>query len=222
MDKKKRRLPIPMMIIVYCIIVAEVYIFASNKNSDVGGSFTMETGAWIAILVAILGVASGLWAQVVQFKRDARQIGNVDDHVGRVNDSVGNVKEHTSEMKPIVHNVDENVKKIRDQVIEKIVPNLKKLDGVDTLVHAYNVEQAIKERQSPNLSEKSVLKGTIDLIYDENSKLYKLNLDLQRQNQLLQAENQSMKQTVEQYKLVVEQQKKRSKGLDNPGLGRGR
>ena len=142
------------------MVIAEAYLaysYVAEKN--IKGALIMDTqgsGA-IAIFVALIGVAGGIWAQFVQFKRDSGK--------------VGEVKSDTSEMKPDVKNINENVKKVRDEVVEKIVPNLGKLEGITTLVDAYKVEQAIKERQSPNLTDQDVLIGSIKLIYDENSKL---------------------------------------------------
>ena len=158
--KSKNILPIPQIIIIMGMVIAEAYLaysYVAEKN--IKGALIMDTqgsGA-IAIFVALIGVAGGIWAQFVQFKRDSGK--------------VGEVKSDTSEMKPDVKNINENVKKVRDEVVEKIVPNLGKLEGITTLVDAYKVEQAIKERQSPNLTDQDVLIGSIKLIYDENSKL---------------------------------------------------
>lgn len=157
---KKKELPIPQFMIIIGVVIAEAYLafnYMAEENIIGRGVLIMDKQGVIAIFVALIGVAGGLWAQFVQFKRDSGK--------------VGEVKSDTSEIKPDVKNINENVKKVRDEVVEKIVPNLGKLEGITTLVDAYKVEQAIKEKQSPNLTHRDVLVGTIDLIYEENSKL---------------------------------------------------
>jgi|GEM_PF-2230097 len=158
--KEERNLPIPQIMVIMGVVIAEVYllyIYVIQNNEIPKGENNMETASMIALIVAVIGAASGIWMQVAQFKKDSGKIGEV--------------KEDTSAIEPKVYNIDENVKKVRDEVVEKIVPNLGQLDGITVLVDAYKVEQAIKERQSPNLNDRDILKGTIDLVYDENSKL---------------------------------------------------
>lgn len=192
--KSKNILPIPQIIIIIGMVIAEAYLAYSYKTEEnVKGALTMDKQGAIAIFVALISVAGGIWAQFVQFKRDS---GKVDV----VNNNVGGVKSDTSEMKPDVKNINENVKKVRDKVVEKIVPNLGKLEGITTLVDAYKVEQAIKERQSPNLTDQDILIGSIKIIYDENSKLmdnYKRALQKIKQ---LELEKMALEKEIHKYK----------------------
>lgn len=187
--KNENILPIPQIMIIMGLVIAEAYLaysYVAEKNIE--GALMMDTqgsGA-IAIFVALIGVAGGIWAQFVQFKRDSGK--------------VGEVKSDTSEMKPDVKNINENVKKVRDEVVEKVVPNLGKLEGINTLVDAYKVEQAIKERQSPNLTDQDILIGSIKLIYDENSKLmdnYRRALQKIKQ---LEGEKMKLEKELHEYK----------------------
>ncbi|WP_273701800.1 hypothetical protein [Tepidanaerobacter acetatoxydans] len=195
--KNENILPIPQIMIIMGLVIAEAYLaysYVAEKNIE--GALMMDTqgsGA-IAIFVALIGVAGGIWAQFVQFKRDSGK--------------VGEVKSDTSEMKPDVKNINENVKKVRDEVVEKVVPNLGKLEGITTLVDAYKVEQAIKERQSPNLTDQDILIGSIKLIYDENSKLMdNYRRALQKINQL-ELEKMALEKQLHEYKSKEQDQER--------------
>ncbi len=187
--KNENILPIPQIMIIMGLVIAEAYLvysYVAEKNIEGALMMDMQGSGAIAIFIALIGVVGGIWAQFVQFKRDSGK--------------VGAVKSDTSEMKPDVKNINENVKKVRDEVVEKIVPNLGKLEGITTLVDAYKVEQAIKERQSPNLTDQDILVGSIKLIYDENSKLmdnYRRALQKIKQ---LEGEKMKLEKELHEYK----------------------
>ena len=73
----------------------------------------MDVAGWIAIAVALIGVAGGIWAQVYQFKKDAQRIENV-------NQATNGVKEDTVVMKPKV----ERIEKISDEMKADYLRNL--------------------------------------------------------------------------------------------------
>ena len=89
----------------------------------------------------------------------------------------------TTEMRPTVNHVDENVKKIRDEVIEKIVPDMSKLKGVDLLVDDYKFRERIR----------------IDLIFAENARLNQELIKEREKNQELRFLNQDLSQKLEEY-----------------------
>ena len=74
----------------------------------------MEWSGWIAIVVAFLGIAGGIWTQIIQFKKDARQIDNLKS-------DVGNVKVDTGTMLPTLQYTDENVKKSEIMLWKKYI-----------------------------------------------------------------------------------------------------
>lgn len=160
----------------------------------------------IAIVVALLGVAGGIWAQFVQFKKDAKRMDDINTHVGTV-------KADTSEMKPQVSTVDENVKKIRDEVVEKVVPNVGKLSGIDTLVRVHEIQEAIKRENSPNLYDKDTLKGTIDLVYTENAKLARENNEKNHRITELEIENTAYRSKCQQFDMELQQIKEENTNL---------
>jgi len=205
--KQERYLPIPQIMIIMGTVIAEVYLLFNHAEKNVKGVFAVDTQGIVAIFVALIGVAGGIWAQYVQFRRDS---GRID----MVNNNVGEVKSDTSEMKPDVKNINENVKKVRDEVVEKIVPNLGKLEGINILVDAYKVEKAIKERQSPNLVDKDTLMGAIKLIYEENGKLmddYKRALHKINQ---LELEKMALEKRLHEYELHKSMSKEQDKDHD--------
>ena len=61
------------IVIFWCIMVSLVYIImqgVEEKNMDIAGV--------VSIIVALIGVAGGIWAQVYQFKKDAQRIDSVN------------------------------------------------------------------------------------------------------------------------------------------------
>ena len=189
---EKRSLLSCYMPIIIGVGTAEVYLLYCSS-----GGMNMDIASVIAIVVALLGAASGIWAQVVQFKRDSKRIDDVNNHVGTV-------KSDTSESRPIITGINENVKKIRDEVVEKVVPDMKKLSGVDTLVEAYKIEQAFKQNYSPNIYDKDVLKGTIDLVYEENARLQVENRSQRQQLQMSNLEINRLRDQVGSLKEELE------------------
>ena len=138
----------------------------------------------VAIVVAIIGAATGIWAQVVQFKKDVS--------------TIKDIKVDTTEIKPTVNNVDANVKKIRDEVVEKIVPDMGKLKGIDLLVDDYKYREKIRLEKSVNLN-KDIIKESIELIFEENARLTKALKEEQEANQMLRMENQRLRDEVRTY-----------------------
>lgn len=57
---------IPFIIIVISGISAGIILFYGGKS--------MDAVQWVAIAVAIIGVAGGIWTQIVQFKADNKRL----------------------------------------------------------------------------------------------------------------------------------------------------
>lgn len=195
--RMKRNVPIPFLLIIMGLIESYVYIlyyFVLNK-----GGMNMDTGTIIgsavAIVIALVGAASGIWAQFVLFKKDS----------GTMN----SIKSDTSEMKPTVNNIDENVKKVRDEVVEAIVPKMTKLEGIDLLVEDYKYREKIRLEKSVNYN-KDVLKESIEVIFEENAKLTKALKEKEELNEYLVVENQRLKEKVKSY----ERRYDRDRGLE--------
>lgn len=203
----RKNLFIPYIPLIIGIATAEIYLLIMSRRSSMpneGNGISIE--GIIAIVVALIGVAGGIWAQVVQFKKDAKRIDDVDK-------SIGGVKSDTSEIKPQVSTVNENVKKIRDEVVEKVVPRMGKLSGIDTLVKAHEIEQALKRENSPNIYDKDILKGTIDLVYTENARLSRENKEKNYRITELQIEKSALDDKCLQFEMELQQTKKANSQL---------
>lgn len=62
---------ISYIIIFICTCIAEIVLI-------LGENATMGIAEWVAIGIALLGVAGGIWGQIIQFKKDAQRIENVN------------------------------------------------------------------------------------------------------------------------------------------------
>jgi len=156
MEKKRSNFLICLLPGTICMIIAE--IIACTGGDSMSGNV-------IAITVALIGVAANLFILFLQFKKDSNRIGEV--------------KADTSEMKPRVSNTDENVKKIRDEVVEKLVPGMrasdqagsKLLDHVGKLVEELEFQKRLKSELSGTLSTPEYLLEGINSIYEDNALL---------------------------------------------------
>lgn len=171
----ERRTSIPFILIIMGMI--ESYIYLVYHYSSEKGDLDTDTSGIVAICVALISVAGGIWAQVVQFKKDS----------GTMN----SIRTDTSEMKPTVNNIDKNVEKVRDEVVEKIVPEMSRLDGIDLLVDDYRYRQRIKAENSLILNENQ-LKGSIESIFERNAALTQELQKVTEENTMLKLRNKSL------------------------------
>lgn len=65
------KMGISYIIIFICTCIAEIVLI-------LGENATMGIAAWVAIGIALLGVAGGIWGQIIQLKKDAQRIENVN------------------------------------------------------------------------------------------------------------------------------------------------
>lgn len=61
----EKHLPIPQIMIIVGISISLIYLM---YNSYANGDVNMDIASIVAICIALLSVAGGIWAQVVQFK----------------------------------------------------------------------------------------------------------------------------------------------------------
>lgn len=181
----KRCLPIPYLLIIMGMVEAYVYMLYQCYNKR---GVYMGRAEIVAIVVAIIGAATGIWAQVVQFKKDGT--------------TIRDIKIDTTDIRPTVHHTQEDIKKIKDELIEKIVPDMKKMQGIDLLVDDYKYRERIRLENSINFN-KETLQGSIDLIFEENARLTESLKEAQKTNYLLQMENQNLRNQLKSYEREV-------------------
>lgn len=181
--RDKKYLPIPQIQIIIGVSIALIYLgYCENYYK---GEDEMNIASVVAIVIALLSCAGGIWAQFLQFKKDAA--------------TIKDVKLDTTAIRPTVNNVDENVKKIRDEVVEKIVPDMSKLKGVDLLVDDYKYRERIRQEKSVNMCSKDILQGSIDLIFAENARLNQELTKEREKNQELRFLNQDLSKKIKEY-----------------------
>ena len=88
----------------------------------------------------------------------------------RYGEIISDIKSYISEIKPKVDNIDENVKKVRDEIVEKIVPEMSRLEGIDLLVEDYKYRQRMKSDTFPLLSETQI-RESIENVFEWNETL---------------------------------------------------
>lgn len=165
----------------------------------------METGAWIAIAVAVLGAAAGIWAQVVQFNKDAQRIEGV-------NKTAGEIKADTNVMRPQVNNINTNVQEMRDKLLKYDYRLDSTMDGICELVNAKRSEEEISKRISSTIDNPAYIQNAVKLIYEKNADLEYTVSGLQNEKhrmiakiQLLEYENQNLKQENQQLKKEIKE-----------------
>jgi DNA integrity scanning protein DisA with diadenylate cyclase activity len=153
------------------------------------GGNEMGNSGW-GIVIALIGVAGTLLMHFFQFRKDSN--------------TIGKVKEDTSTMIPEVNNIDENTKKIRDQVIERMVPSLDQLmetkSGVAALVDELKYQKRLKYEMSPYIHNMDSLISGIQNVYEENAKLSSELKEEKLLSQRLTLENINLRQELDTYK----------------------
>jgi len=125
----------------------------------------------VAIVVAVVGAAAGIWAQAVQFKRDS---GKLDG-----------VKTDTVEMKPNVSYIREDTTKLRDKLLPTVQIVGEIGSGVDQLVNELNYQKRMKSEVAGALTSSDYLIQGINTIYEENARLANaLRQERQRNHEL--------------------------------------
>ena len=176
-----------------------------------GESILMNLPEIIALIVAIIGVASALWVQVLQFKKDAQRI----DSVG---EKSSGIKEDTSDMKPRIHNIERNSIKINEKIAETIVPSMKKLDGIDALVAHMHREEGRNEKISHSLESPDYVLKAIRDVYDKNVELNYMVRELKAENREQSIELKTCREEIASLKAELSKHRARTADRDVPSL----
>ena len=115
----------------------------------------------IAILVAIIGVIGTLIVTFLQLKRDGETINSIGSN--------------TTDMKPRVENIEKDVEKAKDTLIESVKPSLKDIsdrnEKIDQIYKEIEYHKRLQQELSENaLGHDSLLAG-INAVYAENARL---------------------------------------------------
>lgn len=179
------------------------------------------SGDTLAVVIALIGVAGGIWTQVVQFKKDSQRIEGV-------NSTVGNVKNDTLEMKPKVENIDKNCNVIRDDITRKVLPQMNIISdlqsGVAELTEAKHLDEKIKNRVSTSVDNPAYIQNAINLVYEKNAGLEiekaelindKLQLQgklmaLEKENNMLHSKNKELTNEINKLKRNIRKKEGRS------------
>lgn len=174
-------------------ILSMIILFGGD--ADMGSS-----GLW-AMAVAIVTLTGTLIAHLLQFKKDSN--------------TIGKVKEDTATMIPEVKSIDENTKRIREQVLEQMSPNLNQLmdtkKDVSILVDELNYQKRLKQETTPYIDNMDMLLAGIKNVYEVNARLTtELKQEKEKASMLL-LENIQLKHDLDSYK---EYDKNREEGIE--------
>jgi uncharacterized protein YoxC len=177
LEDKRNGFPFCILPGIIGFIIAEIIVYTGGDRMS---------GNAIGIIVALIAVAGNLVVLYFQFKKDSNKIGEV--------------KSDTSGMKPQVSNIDENVKKVRDEVVERIVPGMsnveksgdKLLTGVGKLVAELEFQKRLKSELSGTLATPEYLLEGINSIYEDNALLNRTIKEKERKLRELSRENRDL------------------------------
>lgn len=177
MEEKRNGFPICILPGIIGFIIAEIIVYTGGDSMS---------GNAIGVIVALIAVAGNLLVLYFQFKKDSNKIGEV--------------KADTSGMKPQVSNIDENVKKVKDEVVEKLVPGIgnveksgdKLLTDVGKLVTELEFQKRLKSELSGALTTPEYLLEGINSIYEDNASLNRIVKEKERRIRELARENKEL------------------------------
>lgn len=182
MEEKRNGFPICILPGIIGFIIAEIIVYTGGDSMS---------GNAIGVIVALIAVAGNLLVLYFQFKKDSNKIGEV--------------KADTSGMKPQVSNIDENVKKVKDEVVEKLVPGIgnveksgdKLLTDVGKLVTELEFQKRLKSELSGALATPEYLLEGINSIYEDNASLNRIVKEKERRIRELARENRELSNRLE-------------------------
>lgn len=179
-----------------------------------GGKEFMGVAETVAICVAVIGAASGIWTQVIQFRKDS---GAIKDVKNDVKDVRGDAKDIRSDIKDVkidtqkLYGIENSLEKVKDNVIEKIVPQI---NGIEMLVDECKFRQKIKE-QGNTFANEEIFKASIEELFDKNASLMIKVKELNADKKEIINENVNLKAKIsnleiEKEKLLKELEKYRN------------
>ncbi|MEG1869123.1 MAG: hypothetical protein RR219_09390 [Clostridiales bacterium] len=152
----EKRLDIPLFITIIGIATSLIYLMFAGGSESIGGK-NMEIQGYIAIGIALIAVTGGIWASLVQFKKD----GN----------SIVSIKGDTADVKPRIEHIQNGVKDVGDRIIslnEKILPSLPKLDGIDVIVKDVERRMTLQAEVRNNGPSIEYLLAAVKQVYIDN------------------------------------------------------
>ena len=165
-----------------------------------GGNY-MDVAEWVAIAIALLGVASGIWRQVIQFKKDGQRIEGV-------NETAKSVKEDTAVMRPSVDRTDKNVQELKEKYISKENQINSTIEGVAELLEAKRIDDAVKQRISQAVESPLYIESAVKSIYEKNASLQTMVNELTEANNVLEHENNVLRKQNQDLQNEIQKLKK--------------
>ena len=178
----------------WCILVSVFLLLYEQGGNNMGAA------EWVAIAIAILGVAGGIWGQFFQFKKDAQRIDGV-------NETSKSVKEDTTVMRPSVNRTDKNVQELKEKYISKEYQINSTIEGVAELLEAKRIDDAVKQKISQAVESPLYIESAVKSIYEKNASLQTMvneltdaNIVLEHENNVLRKQNQDLQNEVQKLK----------------------
>lgn len=178
----------------WCILVSVFLLLYEQGGNNMGAA------EWVAIAIAILGVAGGIWGQFFQFKKDAQRIDGV-------NETAKSVKEDTAVMRPSVNRTDKNVQELKEKYISKEYQINSTIEGVAELLEAKRIDDAVKQKISQAVESPLYIESAVKSIYEKNASLQTrvneltdVNIVLKHENDALKIKNEELQNEVQKLK----------------------
>lgn len=181
------------------------------------GEKDMDVASAVGIIVALIGVLGAAVIDIIKSKKQGDEIkGGVSD-----------IKTDTSAMKPKIDNIDENTKKVRDAVVEKLVPQVKDIakmsDKIDCVHEDVKYRRRLKDEFSLGLTDKDYFTAGIEKLYERNGflesenkqlkrKVYEqeeVNIKLQKENDDLRSRNDKLSQKLKSMERAKDKERER-------------
>lgn len=142
--------------------------------------------ALVAVGTALIGVFGTGIAEILKSKKQSEEIRK----------DIGNVQEDTKDMRPRAKNIEVDTKKIRDEVVEKLVPSIQTISVMASKVEDVHKEveykNRIKSELSTDLKNKDYFVEGIEKLYEKNGQLESENRELRYQLNQAQEQNQRL------------------------------
>lgn len=151
----------------------------------------MDTAGIVTIVVAIIGLIGAVIREIVVSSKQGH--------------TITDIKSDTGDMKPMVDHIEKNTEKIKDEVAEKLVPNIATISQIQSQISDIHSDMEYKNRLKSETSEilgnKDYFLGGVENLFEENSRLQAENKLLRHTVECERQKTASMQQTIERLEM---------------------
>lgn len=171
----------------------------------------ISTGLWVAIIGAFATIGAAVITGVIALVGQWRQAKRDGKAIDKINSD-------TSEMKPTVHKIDDNTSKIRDIVIESVVPSMvdvrNRNSKIDFIAGELEYQKRLQQDLPKDNRNRDTVLAEIRSVYERNAALSVQHAEAQHRISSLTAENAVLRSKIAELNAELQREQRKNSGHD--------